>query len=113
MTLALEFESDRVGLGEPFAGHVNVLEGGPSRSLTLTVSFHEKTRDFNVIAYSSHLVLHEGDLVDGQRLDFRFAMPAEAPPSIKCEHSELYYEVAVASDEPGFDTHASRRIIVG
>jgi hypothetical protein len=110
--LALELESDRVAPGEGVAGRVRVLEGGPSRSLTLTVSFHERTRDYSAIPYSSGSVVHEGELAAGQTIDFGFTMPAEAPPSVKWEHSELYWELELTSDEPGFDTHVTRRLEV-
>ena len=108
MKIALELESDRVAAGEPLAGRVEVLEGGPSRSMTLTVSFHERTRSYTATPYSSTSVLHEGELAGGETIPFTVTIPADAPPSVKCEHSELCWEFDVAVDEPGFDTHARR-----
>jgi len=110
--LTLDIDPDHIVLGTRVAGRVTVVEGGPSRSLTVTVSFHEKTRDFDVVSDSEDFVVHEGDLVTGQTYDFSFNMPVEAPPSVRCEHSELYWELNLKSDEPGVDTHASRRLEV-
>ena len=110
MKLALELASDQVAAGDEVTGHVQVLEGGPARSLTLTLSFHEWTRDFAAVRYSSGGVVHEGDLVTGEPIAFNFTVPAEAPPSIKAEHSELYWELDVQSDRPGRDANASLRV---
>ncbi len=112
MKLALELESDRVVAGEPISGRVEVLEGGPSRSLALTVSFHERARGYTATPYSSTSVLHEGDLATGQTIGFTLTMPADGPPTVKCEHSELCWELEVTSDEPGLDAHARRPVEV-
>ena len=60
-----------------------------SGPLTLTLALHERTRDFDVVAYSSSLAVHEGD--------FDFTLPAEAPPGVKGKHSELYWQLDVES----------------
>lgn len=112
MKLALELDSDRVATGDRVAGRVDVLEGGPSRSLTLELTFHERTRDYSAASVGSSLVLHEGELADGQTFDFGFTMPDEAPPSLKTEHSELWWQLDARSNHPGFDTHATRRLEV-
>jgi hypothetical protein len=110
--LALELKSDRVAPGEPVAGRVIVLEGGPSRSLALALTFHERSQYYEAIPYSAGYVLHEGDLASGQTLDFHFRMPATAPPTVKCKHSELYWQLLITSDQPGFDAHARHRVEV-
>jgi hypothetical protein len=110
--LALELDSETAAPGGRVAGRANVLEGGESRSLELTVSFHEQSRDYGATPLSTELVLHQGDLTAGQTLEFSFDLPADALPSVKAEHSELYWELALRSDEPGFDTVASRRLEV-
>jgi hypothetical protein len=110
--LALELDSDRVAPGERVDGRIEVLEGGPSRSLTLTLSFHERSRDYFAVAYSSGSVVHQGALASGQTIAFDFTLPAEAPPSLVAEHSELWWELEVQSDEPGPDTFARRRMEV-
>ena len=112
MKLALELDSDRVAAGAPVAGRVVVLGGGESRSLTLTVSFHERTSSYGAVPYSSSSVLHEGDVADGQTFDFDFTLPAESPPSVKGKHAELFWELEARSDRPGFDTRVLRRIEV-
>lgn len=112
MKLALELASDRFAPGDHVKGSVNVAEGGKSRALTLTLSFHEQTRDYSAVPFSADAVLHQGDLMAGQSFDFSFELPAEAAPSTKAEHSELYWELVVTSDERGLDTHASRRLEV-
>lgn len=108
MKLELELDTDPLVAGEEVSGRVKVAEGGSSRTLTLTLSFHEQSRDYQAIRYSSDLSVHEGDLVTGQSYDFRFTTPAGAPPSFKSQHGELYWEVSVATDE----THVSRRVQV-
>jgi hypothetical protein len=110
--LELVLDSDRVAQGEKVNGRIDVLEGGPSRSLTLALTFHEQTQSYAAVRYSSGGVIHEGELVAGQPVDFDFTVPAEAPPSVKCQHSELYWELAVTSDEHGLDTHVRRRLSV-
>ena len=111
MKLALELR-DRAVAGEQLSGAIRVEEGGESRLLTLTVAFHEETRDYSVVPVSSDRVLHEGELVTGQTVEFTLDVPADAPPSYKGEHSELWWEVAVHSADPGFDTRVSRRLEV-
>ena len=112
MKLELVLDSDRIAQGEKVNGRIDVLEGGASRSLTLTLTFHEQTQSYSAVGYSSGGVVHEGELVTGQPVAFDFTVPAEAPPSVKCEHSELYWDLAVTSDEPGLDTHLQRRLVV-
>lgn len=104
MKLALELDAELIALGQVLTGRVNVIEGGPSRSLTLTVSFRERTRDFAATPYSSTGIVHSGELATGQSVEFTYTVPSEALPSVKCEHSELAWELELHSDEPGFDT---------
>lgn len=110
--LELELDSDPIVAGKEVTGRVNVAEGGSSRSVTLTLSFHEKSRDYEAIPYSSDISVHEGDLLTGHSFDFQFTMPPAAPPSFKTKHGELYWELVVNSDESGPDTHLSRRVEV-
>ena len=112
MKLELVLDSDRVAQGEKVNGRVEVIEGGPSRSLKLTLTFHEQTQSYSVVRYDSGGVIHEGDLVTGNPVKFDFTVPAEAPPSVKCKHSELYWELAITSDEQGLDTAVQRRLEV-
>ncbi len=112
MKLELVLDSDRVAQGDEVTGRIDVLEGGPSRSLTLTLTFHEQTQSYAVVRYDSGGVIHEGELVTGKSVNFNFTLPAEAPPSVKCKHSELYWEIAITSDEHGLDTHVQRRLAV-
>lgn len=111
MKLSIELESDDVVGGGTVSGHVNVAEGGPSRALTLTLTFNEDTRDFAAVRYSSGFALHAGELVTGQNVPFSFEIPNGAPPSVKCQHSELYWELRIASDEQGRDTTVTRRLL--
>jgi hypothetical protein len=104
--LEIVLDSDRAAQGDKVTGRVDVVEGGPSRSLT----FHEQTQSYSVVRYDSGGVIHEGELVTGNRVDFDFTVPAEAPPSVNCKHSELYWELAITSDEHGLDTHVQRRL---
>jgi len=110
--LEIVLDSDRAAQGDKVTGRVDVVEGGPSRSLTLTLTFHEQTQSYAVVRYDSGGVIHEGEVVTGTPVDFDFTVPAEAPPSVKCKHSELYWELAITSDEHGLDTHVARRLEV-
>jgi hypothetical protein len=111
--LELELTPEPAVLGQRVTGRITVLEGGGSRSLTHTVSLHEQTRDFDVVAFVSEpLALHQGDLASGQVYEFAFTLPPDAPPSFKAEHSELYWESEVTSNEPGLDTNIRRRLDV-
>lgn len=112
MKLEIILDSDRAAQGDKVAGRVDVVEGGPSRSLTLTLTFHEQTQSYSVVRYDSGGVIHEGEVVTGTPVDFDFTVPAEAPPSVKCKHSELYWELAITSDEHGLDMHVARRLEV-
>lgn len=112
MKLDLRLDSDRVAAGEVLRGRVTVVEGGPSKSLTLTISFHERSPGYEAVPFSDSEVLRPGDLVTGDTVDFHYALPATAPPSVKSEHGELYWELAVVSSDPGFDTRELRRIEV-
>ena len=103
---------ERAAQGERVTGRVDLVEGGASRSLSLTLSFHEQTQSYSAVRYSSGGEIHTGDLVTGQPIDFDFTVPAEAPPSLKSKHAELYWELAITSDEHGLDTHAQQRLEV-
>lgn len=113
MKLEIELQSDHVKLGGDVAGHVNVIEGGKSRSLSLNLSFYEKTRDYVVTARTTGFVLHEGEIAVGESYEFSFTLPADAPTSAKSKNGELYWELEVASDESGLDTHSRHRLEVG
>jgi hypothetical protein len=108
VNLAIALDSDVVRPGDALTGVVEVLEGGESRSLTLTVSFCERSPGYMAVPYSSSGVLHEGDLATGQVVTFTFELPESALPGVKTEHAELYWELEAVSDRPGMDTHARR-----
>jgi hypothetical protein len=110
--VTLELDTDPFVAGKQVTGRVNVDESGSSRSLTMTLSFHERTRDFHEIRYSSDLVVHQGNTLAGDAYDFEFTMPPEAPPSIKTKYGELYWELRLKSDQPGLDTNEDRRVEV-
>jgi hypothetical protein len=95
-------------------GTVLVLEGGPSRRLEVTLEYREKTEeDFQATARTlSAGELHSGDLATGASYPFEIALPADALPSFRSAHGELYWELDARSDERGRDTHESRRIEV-
>jgi hypothetical protein len=111
-TFDLQLERDSFAPGERVAGTVLVTEGGGSRTLEVTLAFHEKSPDYEEIPVRETQALHTGDLQTGQALTFALDLPANALPGFRSEHGELYWELDLKSDETGPDTHARRRIEV-
>ena len=112
MKLALELDAERVAAGGEVRGRVLVAEGGRSRSLTVTLSFRERSPSYLETRFSEGGVLHEGDLPTGHALEFRFLLPSHALPSVKTRYGELFWELEAVSDEPGLDTRVSRTLEV-
>lgn len=112
MKLDLQLDDTRFAPGDELTGRVLVLEGGRSRSLTLTVSFYESSPAYLSVPFSQSAVLHEGDLAAGQAVEFRSELPHWASPAVKAKHGELYWELEAVSDEPGLDTRARLRFDV-
>jgi hypothetical protein len=108
VNLALELDAEQVSPGDEVRGRVLVHEGGRSRSLTLTLSFRERSPSYLETPFSHGAVIHEGDLATGQAVEFRFTLNADSPPSVKGKHGELFWELEAVSDEPGLDTRVSR-----
>ncbi len=108
MKLAITLDSDAVAPGEKLTGVVDVLEGGESRSLTLTINFCERSPSFVATPFSRSGVIHEGDLATGQAVTFEYDVPDWALPGVKSEHAEVYWELEAVSDEPGLDTRVRR-----
>lgn len=112
MKLDIQLDAEIVAQGEELTGHVRVLEGGASRSLTLTMSFCERSPAFLTTPFSERGILFEGDLAGGQAVEFRYRLPDWARPGVKGKHGELFWQLEAVSDEPGFDTRCSRRFEV-
>jgi hypothetical protein len=108
----VQLERDRFAPGERVAGAVLVTEGGGSRTLDVTLAFHEKSPDYEETPVSVTQALQTGDLQAGQSLAFALDLPGDALPGHRSEHGELYWELDVKSDEIGPDTHVRRRIEV-
>jgi hypothetical protein len=108
----VQLERDRFAPGERVAGTVLVTEGGGSRTLDVTLAFHEKSPDYEETPVSVTQALQTGDLQAGQSLAFALDLPEDALPGHRSEHGELYWELDVKSDEMGPDTHVRRRIEV-
>jgi hypothetical protein len=90
-----------------------VLGGGSSRSLSVSVHFRERTRDYSDTAASyGGTPVHEGDLTEGLRFKFAIELPPDALPSFSSANGELFYEVEAKSDERGPDTRETKRIEV-
>jgi hypothetical protein len=106
----VQLERDRFAPGERVAGTVLVTEGGGSRTLDVTLAFHEKSPDYEETPVSETQTLHTGDLPAGQSLGFAFDLPKSALPRHRSEHGELYWELDVKSDEVGMDTHVRHPI---
>ena len=112
MKLELRLDGDPVAAHEDLTGHVLVVEGGSSRSLTVTARFCERSPSFGAVAFSSVVAVHEGDLATGQAVEFRWRLPAWAPPGVKGARGELFWELEAHSDERGLDTRVTRRFEV-
>ncbi|MGI8807004.1 MAG: hypothetical protein ACR2KK_04030 [Acidimicrobiales bacterium] len=111
--LEVTLENEACVPGDTVRGTVFVVEDEKSRSLTASLEYHEKTEEYSHMATcipGGHL--HEGDLTAGMSFDFTLQLPADALPNFRSQHGELYWEVHARSDEPGFDTHARRRLSV-
>lgn len=108
MKLEIQLDADRVAPGQALDGRILVHEGGVSRTVTLTVSFCERSPATMSIVFSQDAILHEGDLETGQALEFGFRLPDWALPSVRGKHGELFWRLDVVSDEPGPDTRATR-----
>lgn len=97
--------------GPVVRGGVRVLEGGSSRSLTVSLQYREQSPDYTHTAVDvPGGVLHTGDLQDGMWFEFAIQMPADALPGQRFRHGETYWQVDVKSDEAGLDTHAVARL---
>jgi hypothetical protein len=99
-------------LGETIAGNVLVLEGGRSRSLEVRLRYNEKTKDYSKATTTFSASLHEGDLTKGTLFEFEVLVPEDGTPDYRTNHGELYWELAITSDELGLDTQESRRVEV-
>jgi hypothetical protein len=108
----VQLERERFAPGERVAGSVLVAEGGASRTLDVTLAFHEKSPDYEETPVSRTQSLHMGDVQTGQSLAFSLELPEDALPGHRSEHGELFWELDVKSDEMGRDTHVRRRIEV-
>jgi hypothetical protein len=89
----LQLVRDSFTPGERVAGTVLVTEGGGSRTLDVTLGFHEKSPDYEEIPVSQTQALHTGDLQTGQSLAFALDLPEDALPGHRSEHGELYWEL--------------------
>jgi hypothetical protein len=99
--------------GDWVRGHVAILEGGKSRDLKVIVRFREKTPDYSAtVSEVSSADLHTGELTAGRSHEFAIQIPADALPTYRSAHGQLYWEVEARSDEFGIDTKESRVIDV-
>ena len=114
--LRLELEEPAGGSFRPgdwVRGRVSVLQGGGSRSLSVSVHFRERTRDYSATGASyGGTPVHEGDLTQGGSFNYAIQLPPDALPSFSSANGELFYEVEAKSDERGPDTRESKRIEV-
>lgn len=109
-TFELQLERERFAPGERVAGTILVTEGGSAREIEVTLTFHEKSPDYEEFPIREAVSVHAGDVQTGQSLAFALDLPATALPGHRSEHGELYWELDVKSDEMGRDTHVRQRI---
>lgn len=112
MKLELRLDAETVSPREDLTGHVLVLEGGASRLLTVSARFCERSPSFGAVSFGSVVAVHEGALVAGEAVPFRWTVPEWAPPGVLGAHGELFWELEAHSDERGFDTRATGRFEV-
>jgi hypothetical protein len=100
--------------GDWVRGRVSVLQGGGSRSLSVSLKYRESTRDYSATARTEgDAEINSGDLTGGTSFPFAIAVPPDALPTYSSANGELFWEVEAKSDEPGPDTVVRHRIEVG
>jgi tetratricopeptide (TPR) repeat protein len=111
--LVLQLDRERYSPGDAVRGTIFVAEGGRSRSLQATLEYREETDDCLTVATTvPGPALNMGDLTTGTFFEFERRIPADAFPSYKSKHGELYWELYVKSDERGLDTEEWCRVEV-
>ena len=99
--------------GDWVRGRISVVGGGNSRALKVSLHFRERTADYSATVRTEvGAPIHHGPLGAGERYDFAIQLPADALPNYRSANGELFWELEVRSDEPGFDTTNERRIEV-
>jgi hypothetical protein len=111
--LDVRFDRPRYVPGDVVRGTILVRAGGPSRSLSVLLEYHERTREADAIAHQlSTGPIHTGDLTTGQTLTFELALPQNAFPNCESPNGALSWEVDIWSDGRGMDTHERRLLHV-
>jgi hypothetical protein len=111
--LILEVDRTEYRPGDEVTGKVVVGYGGRSRRLEVFLLFRERTKGFEHEALRiGSGPLTEGGLEEGQAYRFAIRLPPDAPPNIKTQNAELFWEVDARSDQLGRDAHARQRIQV-
>ena len=111
--LELHIEDGSVRPGDVVQGIVRVVDGGVSRSLTLTLEFHDDSEDYrSVVRREAERELCQGDLVADTTFPFEVRLPDDALPNYRSVHGELYWDVHVEADRAGLDTHVRHRLDV-
>lgn len=104
--LEVRLERERFAPGEAVAGAVVVVEGGSSRSLSVSVVYREWTPDYtHDWVKLPGGVLHQGDLVAGASHPFSVQLPSPAVPGCAGPSCGVAWFVEAGSDELGLDTH--------
>ena len=111
MKLEVQLHDEPRGQGLWVRGNVRVLEGGRSRSLSVSLQYRERSPAFTHTAIDvAGPVLHTGDLQAGASFEFAIQMPGDALPGQTLAHGETFWQVDAKSDEAGLDTHAFARV---
>jgi hypothetical protein len=109
--LSIELTDGKGGPGAWVRGRVTVVEGGGARELRVALQYRESSPHYTHVAFDGPpQLLHSGELTDGQAFDFALFLPADAFPSLKMRHSELYWAACARCDRRGPDAEAHTRI---
>jgi hypothetical protein len=109
----LRVERQGYTAGDTVTGSVEVLDGGRSRLLEVSLDYNEKTKDcLDLGTRAGSKRLHEGEVTTGMSFPFALTLPTDALPNYQSAHGELYWEVHFRADQLGHEAHERCRIEV-
>jgi hypothetical protein len=109
--LRVEVDGEPLAPGAAVSGRVVVEDGGHARSLSVSLAFVERTKDFHKVARDAGTqVVAEGDLADGAVVPFLLSLPEDALPQVATAHGRIGWEVRARVDRAGPEPTADRPV---